>query len=304
MKLELLYAEKAMISRRSVLAALAVFATAPSRSSRAAGSHPTFLAFGDWGTRRSANNQQKVAVQMAKSAESIDARFFITTGDNFYPHGVQSVQDARWVTSFEEIYQASAFMRPWYVTLGDHDHKGNVSAQVSYTGSRWRLPANYYKHIELLADGSKADFFHIDTTPMIKKHTLRDEQLVWLERELAASSATWKLVVGHHPIYSGGNYGSTSALVATLKPLLERFGVQAYLNGHNHNLEHVVIGNLHYLTTGASSKPRPATAIEGTRFVQGERLGFMTARLTPTAMNIEFIDHEGVSLYEASVPSR
>jgi acid phosphatase len=145
----------------------------------------------------------------------------------------------------------------------------------------------------LLADGSRADFFHLDTTPIIDPYSVKDtdEGLGWLERELAASSAAWKLVIGHHPVYSGGTHGNTPALIASLEPLLEHFGVPAYLNGHNHDLEHIVVGKIHYLTSGASSKPRPAKAIEGTRFVLGDRPGFMTARITSTVMDVEFIDY-------------
>jgi acid phosphatase len=240
---------------------------------------------------------------MAKTAEAIGARFVISTGDNFYPAGVQSAEDAQWVTNFEDVYNASALMIPWYVTLGNHDHRGNVSAQVDYTSSRWRLFANYYKHTELLADGSRADFFHLDTTPIKDRVSVEDKQLGWLERELAASSAAWKLIIGHHPIYSGGTHGNTPALIASLKPLFERFGVQAYLNGHDHALEHVVVGKIHYLTSGAGAVPRPAKGIEGTRFVLGDRPGFMAARIMSTVMDVEFIDYEGTSLYRARIPS-
>jgi tartrate-resistant acid phosphatase type 5 len=291
-----------MISRRSLLVASVALAVTPGRSSGAAASALNFVVVGDWGAGGSAN-QRKVAVQMAKTAEAISARFVISTGDNF-PRGVQSVQDGQWIANFEEVYSTPALMVPWYITLGNHDHKGNINVQVEYTSSRWRLYASYYKHTELLADSSRADFFHIDTTPIINGRPGKDKQLDWLQGELAASGAVWKLVVGHHPIYSGcGSHGNIPALITTLKPLLERFGVQAYLNGHCHALEDIVIGQLHYLTSGAGSKSRPAKAIEGTRFTVSNRLGFMTARLTPTAMDIEFIDYEGNSLYQDRIPS-
>ena len=35
---------------------------------------------------------------------------------------------------------------------------------------------------------------------------LAADQYAWLEAELADSSAAIKLVVGHHPVYSVGNY--------------------------------------------------------------------------------------------------
>jgi tartrate-resistant acid phosphatase type 5 len=297
------------ISRRGFLASAGAVILAPHRLAQAAATDPTFLVIGDWGMGTA--EQRKVAAQIAKTAEAIGARFVLSTGDNFYPDGVKSVEDERWKTNFEDVYIAPALMIPWYVALGNHDHKGSVEAQVAYTkrSARWRLPATYYKHAETLADGSRADFFFIDS------HVIRngyrrfwarsagDAQLMWLERELAASTAPWKIAVGHHPVFSGGRHGDTEALVVLLKPLLERYGVQAYLNGHDHDLQHLVVGKVHYLTSGAGAKPRSAQAAAGSQFVMGERLGFMTARLAPHAMDIEFIDDQGISLHRASVPA-
>jgi len=126
-------------TRRSFLGGTALLATGFGRCSNAATSDPTFLVLGDWGTGSTA--QRKIAVQMAKTAKAIGARFVISTGDNFYEDGVESVLDPQWKTSFEEVYDQPALMIPWYITLGNHDHHGNIVAQVDYTNSRWRLPA-------------------------------------------------------------------------------------------------------------------------------------------------------------------
>jgi tartrate-resistant acid phosphatase type 5 len=290
------------ISRRSFLLATAGFAVASRRVAEAAASDLIFLVIGDWG--RGSADQRTVAVQMAKTAKAVGARFVISTGDNFYPSGVRSVDDTQWVTSFEDVYDAPALMIPWYVTLGNHDHGRNIRAQVDYTklSSRWRLPANSYKHTQLLTEGESADFFHLDTTSIIERYSSEEPQLVWLERKLAASTAIWKIVIGHHPVYAGGEHGETNELIVLLKPLLERYGVQVYLNGHDHDMEHVVVDGIHYLTSGAAAKPKRAKAVEGTRFVMGDRLGFMMARLMPGVMRIEFIDAQGTSLYHARLP--
>lgn len=275
---------------------------------RAFPSDLTFLVVGDWGT--GSHDQRKVAVQMGKTAEAIGARFVISTGDNFYPSGVESVEDPQWKTSFEDIYAAPALSIPWYAVLGNHDHRGNVKAQVDYSerSSRWRMPTTYYKRTESLADGSLAEFFFLDSNMINRDYRgwrklfSSRQQVRWLERALAASAARWKIVVAHHPVFSGGSHKETSALVVWVRPLLERYGVQLYLNGHNHNLEHVVIGKVHYLTSGAGSAPRAARTVEGSRFVAGGPLGFMTARLAPNEVEIEFIDGEGTTLYRAGIP--
>lgn len=38
---------------------------------------------------------------------------------------------------------------------------------------------------------------------------------------LEESSATWKIVIGHHTIFSAGHHGNTQELVDQLLPILE-----------------------------------------------------------------------------------
>ena len=38
---------------------------------------------------------------------------------------------------------------------------------------------------------------------------------------LQASDARWKVVVGHHPVFSTGEHGSTSELMKHILPVLE-----------------------------------------------------------------------------------
>jgi tartrate-resistant acid phosphatase type 5 len=194
------------------------------------------------------------------------------------------------------------------VVLGNHDHDGDSGAEIGHasTNGRWRLPSAYYKHSEALGAGSAADFFFIDTNAIRARYRTwlryltRDPQLEWLERELSSSRAEWKIVVGHHPVYSGGRHGGEPALVRQLEPLLEKYGVQVYFNGHDHDLEHRIAGGTHYLTSGAGAMTRPAKTSAGAQFF-ADRPGFMTARLQPTAMEIEFLDLNGATLYRAQV---
>lgn len=47
-----------------------------------------------------------------------------------------------------------------------------------------------------------------------------------LEGQLARSAASWKLVIGHHPVLSSGHHGDTPELLDTLDPVLRKYGVQ------------------------------------------------------------------------------
>ena len=296
------------ISRRSFLAALSGLALGRKQSACAAEPGTPFLVVGDWGTGSAA--QKRVAIEMGTTAEAIAARFVISTGDNFYSSGVQGIDDAQWRTSFEDIYDAPSLMIPWYAVLGNHDHQGNVSAQVAYTkvSSRWRMHSTYYRHTEVLGNGTLADFFFIDTEPILRQYRSwvdrlrRNDQLAWLDRELASSTARWKIVVGHHPIFSGeSRRGGTLALINWVRPLLDKHRVQVYLNGHSHGLEHIVVGGVHYLTSGAGESPRRSRALRSTRFVKGSQLGYLVGRLLPDFMDIEFRDDTGNSLYRARI---
>jgi tartrate-resistant acid phosphatase type 5 len=298
------------VTRRAFIGATAAMIAAPAIgwSNPAPGdAHDlTFLAIGDWGDKGSID-QRQVADAMRLTARQTAPRFVISVGDNFYPHGVSSIDDPQWQESFELIYNDPALMCPWYAVLGNHDHDGNINAQMEYTkvDPRWRMPARYYSTSERLGDGSSADFFFLDTTTIVENmwgFANDDAQLAWLEQALAESRAGWKIVVGHHSVFSGGKHGSDAVLIKYVKPLFERFGVSAYLNGHDHNLQHVVVDEVHYLTCGAGAKSRPAARIDGTLFAASE-LGFLAASLTPAALAIAFVDATGNSLYEAAIPA-
>src|SRR5690606_31086963 len=86
-----------------------------------------------------------------------------------------------------------------------------------------------------------------------------------------------------------------------LKPLFEQYSVDAYFNGHDHALEHIVINGVNYFTVGAGAGGSPAHPIEGSRF-QGGPTGFMIAKLHRADLQVEFFDDTGASIYRAAIP--
>src|SRR5260221_1410158 len=176
-----------------------------------------FAIIGDWG--KAGHDQEKVAEQMALACQAAGAKFIISVGDNFYDFGVTSVQDPLWTDRFETISAAQSLQVPWYVILGNHDYRGtgDPEAKLEYgrTHPRWIMPARYYTKTFDITPAAKVDCFYIDTSPMVIAYQTEqymekvrgqdvDAQLQWLERALAASTAPWKFVFGHHPIYSSG----------------------------------------------------------------------------------------------------
>jgi tartrate-resistant acid phosphatase type 5 len=277
----------------------------------------SFIAMGDWG-RHGELNQRDVAVQMGKVARQLDVAFILALGDNFYPNGVQSVSDPQWRTSFEDVYTAHALHVDWYVALGNHDYNGNPQAQLDYStiSRRWRLPARYYTVRKRIAEGVVAEFFVLDTSPFIKEYrtdvamyavanTDTAAQRKWLDSALAASTAEWKVVVGHHTVYSGGRRPVLAEMEKVLVARLAKYGVAAYISGHEHRLAHIVPASsaTHYLISGAGSETVPDDDATSAHFVSS-RPGFFAMSLTRDSLIVQAVDYEGQMLYRAAITKR
>jgi tartrate-resistant acid phosphatase type 5 len=275
-----------------------------------------FLVLGDWG-RNGTNHQRDVAVQMGRAGAKRETHCVVSVGDNFYENGVQSVDDPQWRSSFEDVYSAASLQVPWYVALGNHDYHGRPEAQVEYSAksARWRMPTRYFTVLGSEVGAPYVDLFVIDTSPMVHKYrkevpsaiaanvSTQDVgmQLQWLEHALNTSAAPWKLVFGHHTIYSGGSgHGDTPELIGLLEPVFRKHGVQAYFHGHDHDMQHIRRGSLNFVCCGAGSKVRPVEAIAGTQFCLS-RAGFAAISVTSDALALEFRDYTGAKVYDAQI---
>uniref|UniRef100_B0SVS7 acid phosphatase n=1 Tax=Caulobacter sp. (strain K31) TaxID=366602 RepID=B0SVS7_CAUSK len=304
------------VHRRRLLQGLAASALWPAGAFASSGDEAiNFVAVGDWG-RKGQRSQRVVAEAMGAAAAEIGSRFVLSAGDNFYPAGVRSVVDPHWRRSFEDVYTAPALQTPWYAALGNHDYRGVAQAQVDYTrlSARWRMPNRYYKVSGEALGANLLDLFVIDTPPLVDRGNYDemlqqlahghleahdgDRQIAWLEDELRRSTAPWKIVVGHHPIYSG-DHGDSAELVAQVAPLLEAHGVQVYINGHDHNLQHIRRGRVDYVCSGAGADAAGSVVpVEGTRYCLS-RPGFVMFGLDRDALRLEFRDLTGRTLYQA-----
>ncbi len=192
-----------------------------------------FIAFGDWGAR--STGQFALARQMAHHYQEQPFQFALLLGDNIYPIGDigKHAQD-----SFYEPY--GPLLRngvKFYASLGNHDvMAGHGDAQVAF----FKMPGRYYSFTQ-----ENIQFFVLDTNDFDGK------QQNWLKTSLANSRAQWKIVYGHHPVYSSGMHGNTEHLVKHLAPILNQYGVDFYLAGHEHNYERFLpIHHVHYLVSG------------------------------------------------------
>ena len=126
--------------------------------------------------------------------------------------------------------------------------RGSPDAEVAYTAhsKSWRMPSRYYTF-----KAGPVLFIAIDTEGW------SDEQLAWIQTTLAASASDpdikWRIVYGHHPIYTSGvhlNERRISVLRAQLLPVLKAAHVDAYICGHDHDLEHLRADGIEFLICG------------------------------------------------------
>lgn len=270
-----------------------------------------FFVVGDWG-RNGKHHQKDVAEQMNRMADHFKPSFILSTGDNFYPHGVSNTTDKQWKTSFEDIYTGAHLQCPWYAVLGNHDYRGTPQAEIDYTQTqaRWRMPARYYTLTERIDDNTKVRFIFLDSNPLvIRNHNYYSDmsgqdtvmQLRWLDSVLVHAKEKWKIVVAHHPIYSSNpRHGNSERLIALLKPKLEKYGVQLYLSGHDHDLQHQQPkGSVDYVISGAGSQTRRTSEHLTTKFSK-QVSGFAAIRLTSDSLHLNFIDYTGHAIYAYS----
>ncbi|GAQ87336.1 protein with metallophosphatase domain [Klebsormidium nitens] len=287
-----------------------------------------FVSIGDYGAGNA--TQQAVADQLAKTVGEYGVQFILTLGDNFYSRGVTSLEDPIWQKRFEAVYHHPSLQVPWYITLGDHDHRGNVSAQLLYTerSERWHLPSPYYlqqvalseeRHLDIvvtdsialegaLAVGPKERRFFNDYTQQWVDAQAGKAHLDWLEATLANSTADWCIVAGHRPAKTAADrdrFRGDFALMEVLPPLLSRHSVDAYLSGHDHVGQHFEEGHVQFLGNGLGGyKTHVVSADASALWVETGFNGFLLHKVTNKELTSSFIDSEGRTRYTTKILSQ
>lgn len=259
------------------------------------------LALGDFGSGD--KNQLAVANALALRNRQEPFDFGISLGDNFYRCGVKNANDRNWKTRWEDLYTPLGI--PFFASLGNHDYgrppiicpgrRASPDAEVQYTefSKSWRMPARYYTFI-----AGPARFFAIDTEGW------SSEQLTWLKKMLMETrdepNVQWRIVYGHHPMYTSGvhlNERRIGALRRELSGLFKEAKVDLYIAGHDHDMEHLRADGIEYLICGAGGaklrrirRTQPQSVFHATTF------GFLDLSIDENTLTAKFLDTALVSL--------
>ncbi len=173
-------------------------------------------------------------------------------------------------------------------------------------GGAWRAPQAgraYYAF-----DWGPGRFVALDTNQMFPipgapRISPGSEQRRWLERELASSSARWKIVFLHIGPYSSGMHGGSAELAEWIAPLFEKHGVDVVFAGHDHSYERtapIVRGRRSaqgpvYVTCGIGGA---ALRRRKERFPWTElfarRHGYVRVALEPGRLGLEAVGADGI----------
>lgn len=194
-----------------------------------------FIAFGDFG--QGTPFQAKLGEQMVKTYEKTPYKLALLLGDNIYPDGdIKRLAKSHFENPYAGLIERNI---RFLAAIGDHDdRKQHLKDEMAY----FKMPNAYYKVSE-----GPVDFFILNTTLFVRS----PEQRAWIAKELAESKAKWKIVIGHHPMYSSGRNGNTEGSRAVLEPLMIKNDVDLYLAGHDHNYERFApIEGIRYVVSG------------------------------------------------------
>jgi hypothetical protein len=278
-------------------------ATALSAPATQPSSVVSVLAMGDWGTGQP--EQKKVAAALVDyvkaSTTPVDAMLLV--GDNFYMDIPRGIDDPVFRTVFEEIYDPATLSFPFYVALGNHDYiNGKDLSELGYSkahpDSRFKLPARWYR-VDFPPKNPQVSVLMLDSDKDSLSKAQWAEQLKWVDTELAKPRGTWTLCCAHHPLFSNGSHGDNGVLQKEWGPLLDKYKVDFYVCGHDHDLQHLQIAPYFssFLLVGGGGADTRAMRHDDRGPLSRHTHGFANLTFDGNTATVRYINDEGKTLH-------
>ncbi|MFQ5790788.1 MAG: metallophosphoesterase [Acidobacteriota bacterium] len=268
------------------------------------------LVLGDSGTGEA--GQYRVGSAMYEVCRRRACDLALMLGDNIYESGIEVTERSDAEASYREITSQfdRKFETPYrdfakipgfrfWVVLGNHDYRKNaVGAMLTYSefSLLWRMPAFHYE-VPLLPAWIQVYGLHTDTE---ERRDLNGLQVASAWKALCdeRNPERWKLVFGHHPLYSSGHHrrDANERRVRALleEPLFLECGVHVYFAGHAHHQEHLTVRGFEQIVQGAAAKSKgrnhPPQALAARQRHFSRQFGFAVVEVDARRIRIDFYD--------------
>lgn len=221
--------------------------SSPFRTRLAAGASTpfSFVAYGDSADPSTIGQFRSVQGRINALDQTSPLAFAMLLGDNTYSSGTHAQLDHRFVPSLAPEATAWNARRIDHVAFGNHDvmtdggapTEASFSAPIPNAGvsSVASAPATERPEHTYSFDYGDVHIASFDSNSYGNANRL-NAQLAWLEADMAASSARWKIAVLHHPV-AGSPDKPESAADNYYQQVVSRLrgaGVDLLLSGHTH----------------------------------------------------------------------
>lgn len=197
----------------------------------------TFLYFGD--SQMGSNSLYSRVIRQAYRSVP-DAMLMIFPGDLVDGVTGSLLQDNEWGA----WHEAGGFIHaevPVMPTPGNHEYYNPGDRTNRELNRYWRpgftLPENGPAGLEETAysiDYQGVRFIVVDSDKMMRNEEIAVRQAQWVEELLKNNPCNWTVMAFHHPIFSTSARRDNKAVSGPLKPIIDKYGVDLVLNGHDH----------------------------------------------------------------------
>lgn len=289
-----------------------------------------FLAIGDHGYQVEGKPERSGMLPVAKDAvnncNKTACDFALLLGDNIYPKGASGKPE-------DAILFNELFIKPYgdlgggsedfkiYTVLGNHDWQKSRKGAMAQIRFMENNAPFYMDGLSYSAKPAVGDvgIFAIDTTMLLAaqrgkpkqalpKNDTEKNQLADLAKQLEQSTAKWKFVIGHHPLWeAGGQKAEQATLMRDMVLPILCDHADAYFAGHQHTLEihsfkcpvkagQAAQPDLMHVVSGAAAKTRKISedVVEAMRqapgiepvWTAGESYGYFAVELSGDRLEI------------------
>jgi phosphodiesterase/alkaline phosphatase D-like protein len=198
--------------------------------------------------------------------QSADAQLVVHAGD-LIDRNTPKVQ--AWQEWFYALGTTGARLNQ-FITPGNHEYQVNEQQKSAVLKPEFnalfavkRASSAPFSDTVFSVIYQGVQFISLDTTALLYDELYASAQAQWLDKELAAGKATWRVVVMHHPVYTfaaNRKQIRDPRIADRFQAIFERHQVDLVLQGHDHLYSRVQKNNVTYLISIAGPKMNKISA--------------------------------------------